>query len=1351
MAALSVAQGPQSDAGAPSAFALRSRPSIDRSETAKVNRRPQLQLGAAWPKFHGNLLNTGLAANGGSNGALRWSYATSYLVESSPAIAADGTLYIGSNDGYLYSINSSTGALNWRYGALAAIASSPAIGSDGTIYFGSNDKSVYSINPTTHIPNWSYQTGGAVFSSPAIGSDGTVYVGSTDSYLYAINPSTGQPNWSFQTGDVLFSSPAVGPDGAIYIASFDNNLYSISPTTHTASWTFTAGGGIFSSPAFGVAGGNNALFVGSSDDNLYAVNASTGHQIWMLTTGGPVNSSPAIGPDGTVYVGSQDDYVYAVNPSTGATKWTYKTGGSVNSSPAIGSDGTVYVGSTDGKVYALNPSNGQVLWSYATGGQVFSSPAIGPDGAVYVGSYDYSVYALGTEVSTVAATSLSLNPNVVASGSSSTATVTLASAAPTGGDVVSLISSDPSAVVPPFVTVPSGATSATFTISTNPSTTFASATITATSGGANATAVLIVQTSTVASLTLNPSTIIGGNSSTATVTLSGPAPVGGTVVTIANQWPTYVTVPATCTVPAGATSTTFTVSTPQMYMVPFTNLITATVAGSSQNATLTVATYALEYVTVNPTSIAAGGTSTGTVTLWSAAPTGGWTIYLLSGNPSFVGLPASVTVPAGATTANFTITVQPNSPSLNCLISAHDPVIYHSVSLAVTGDSIASVSVNPTSIIGGGTSTGAVTLKSAAPTGGWPVNLSVGVPSILSVPATVTVPAGATSTNFTITAVQTGNSYTSGVYATDGNSSQSTSLTIVGYRVVSLTLSPSTILGGTSSTATVTLSNPAPTGGMVVNMTNQYPTYVSCPATVTVAAGATSATFTVSTSQLYEVPFTNIITASVQGTSQSATLTVSTYALATVTFSPPTVVAGNSSTGTVSLWGPAPVGGWTISLVSTSPTYVSVPPSITVPAGATSATFLTTTSPNSPAMSALISAHDSVIYHSGNLNVIGDSMTGLSLNPTTIGGGGSSTGTVTLAGPAPSGGWAVRLAAGVPSIVNLPSTVTVPAGATSVTFPISAKQTSTTYTSGIYATDANSAQSASLTIVGDQIVSLTLNPTSIGGGGTSTGTITLRSAAPYGGWTVNLSAGVPSIVSVPATVVVPAGSINVNFTISAKETSATYTSGIYATDGNSAQSAALTVVGDAIASLTVNPSSIGAGSSTTGTITLRSAAPYGGWTVGITVGIPSLVTVPATVVVPAGATSVNFTISTKITSGTYTSGVYASDGNSGQSASVTFAGDQITGLSVSPASVTGGSGSTGTITLKSPAPVGGWLVSLSVGVPSIVGVPATVLIPAGSSSATFPITTKAVSSNLNIGIYAVDGTSGGNTALAVTH
>jgi len=110
---------------------------------------------------------------------------------------------------------------------------------------------------------------------------------------------------------------------------------------------------------------------------------------------------------------------------------------------------------------------------------------------------------------------------------------------------------------------------------------------------------------TLYSLALSPTSVNGGSSSTATVTLNGPAPSGGAAVSLSSGNTAAATVPANVTVPAGSASATFTVSTsPVTASTPVT--VSASYAGANQTASLTV--------TPAPPSGTPAGTFTVTVT-----------------------------------------------------------------------------------------------------------------------------------------------------------------------------------------------------------------------------------------------------------------------------------------------------------------------------------------------------------------------------------------------------------------------------------------------------------------------------------------------------------------------------------------------------------------------------------------------------------------------------------------------------------------------------------------------------------------------------------------------------------------
>lgn len=185
---------------------------------------------------------------------------------------------------------------------------------------------------------------------------------------------------------------------------------------------------------------------------------------------------------------------------------------------------------------------------------------------------------------------MTISPDVVTGGSTSQGTATL-SAAVSADTTVTLASTDTAvATVPATVTVPAGATSATFTITTKPVTgtgTFAD--ISGTAGGVTRGAPIHVNPAptgpTLSSVSFSPSSVVGGGSSTGTVTFSGPT--DGAVVSLTSSNPGVASVPAETVVNQGQSSGTFPVSTTSVSATTSVT-ITATAFGVSRTGTLTV-------------------------------------------------------------------------------------------------------------------------------------------------------------------------------------------------------------------------------------------------------------------------------------------------------------------------------------------------------------------------------------------------------------------------------------------------------------------------------------------------------------------------------------------------------------------------------------------------------------------------------------------------------------------------------------------------------------------------------------------------------------------------------------------
>ena len=151
-------------------------------------------------------------------------YTTEGEIHSSAAIAADGTIYISSTDGYLYALTEEL-KLKWRYKSDSGALASPAIGADGTIYVGSTHNALFALYPNGE-QKWRYDTAAAVNASPSVAHDQTVYFGDVGGQLYAINPN-GELNWYYDTVYKIKSAPTIAADGTLYVSS-GRYLYKLS-------------------------------------------------------------------------------------------------------------------------------------------------------------------------------------------------------------------------------------------------------------------------------------------------------------------------------------------------------------------------------------------------------------------------------------------------------------------------------------------------------------------------------------------------------------------------------------------------------------------------------------------------------------------------------------------------------------------------------------------------------------------------------------------------------------------------------------------------------------------------------------------------------------------------------------------------------------------------------------------------------------------------------------------------------------------------------------------------------------------------------------------------------------------
>lgn len=161
-------------------------------------------------------------------------------------------------------------------------------------------------------------------------------------------------------------------------------------------------------------------------------------------------------------------------------------------------------------------------------------------------------------------------------------------------------------------------------------------------------------------------------------------------------------------------------------------------------------------------------------------------------------------------------------------------------------------------------------------------------------------------------------------------------VTYAGVGVRSETLSVNYFPEGSTVTATVNLSAPAPAGGLTIGLTSNS-SAIAIPTSITVPAGQTSATFAVTANPANgNTPFR--ITATAGGLSTYVDGTVRSLAIASLNLDRTQTKANTAQTGTIVLEAAALAGGKTITLSSDSAA-LTFPATVSVPAGRTTVTF----------------------------------------------------------------------------------------------------------------------------------------------------------------------------------------------------------------------------------------------------------------------------------------------------------------------------------------------------------------------------------------------------------------------------
>lgn len=385
--------------------------------------------------------------------------------------------------------------------------------------------------------------------------------------------------------------------------------------------------------------------------------------------------------------------------------------------------------------------------------------------------------------------------------------------------------------------------------------------------------------------------------------------------------------------------------------------------------------------------------------------------------------------------------------------------------------------------------------------------------------------------------------------------------------------------------------------------------------------------------------------------------------------------------------------------------------------------------------------------------VTAQTLTSITL-PTSTTCGVNPTGRVNLNGKTAAGGLVVQLVSSIPSAATVPPSVTVAGGTASADFVVTCSQVAQSMAVNISASANGATQTALINVLPPILSSISVGKHL---GGTSVNaTVHLTGPAPPGGQIVTLLES-SNFLSPPQTVTVAAGNTSATFGIATQSVPQPMTATMTATAGVT-KSIDITVMPPPPTALAFRSGNnflpavtVIGGTINQALVTIGNSASGAGLVVQLSSSNSALASVPATVTIPSGQTSMTFGITTVPVSQSGSVTITAAVGAISKSAVITIATPGLVAFGLVPSSVVSGQSTEARVHLNGPAPPGGTSVEFTSTNPSIAFVKSTRIVAQGETDLRFTITTSPVGVSTSLSISAKVGNITIPAQLTVSH
>jgi len=205
--------------------------------------------------------------------AVAWSYRAGAPLAAPPAVAPDGSVVVGSVDGYLHALRGD-GSFRWGYTLRGPVIGRPALGLNGAVFAAADPNGLYALDGEGTLL-WVSSVIGGVSSPPVVDQSSKVWLTTGQGTLLGFSSRGGLVGFA-RLGSAHTLGPAPLPNGGVVVASTDGKLRFLGQPSAPAPT-------VVSAPLVDLEVGASGLFLLGAE-GLSRLDAADGEERWSRTT-----------------------------------------------------------------------------------------------------------------------------------------------------------------------------------------------------------------------------------------------------------------------------------------------------------------------------------------------------------------------------------------------------------------------------------------------------------------------------------------------------------------------------------------------------------------------------------------------------------------------------------------------------------------------------------------------------------------------------------------------------------------------------------------------------------------------------------------------------------------------------------------------------------------------------------------------------------------------------------------------------------------------------------------------------------------------------------------------------------